>query len=430
MRAEPTIQGTSCCRYTASILASAAAAPGCGPHTLGDVTPDSLASARSVLDRFPVFDGHNDLAWALRERGGPDPASTNLRDRVPTLHTDLPRLRHGGVGAQFWSVYVPAQLQGEAAVATTLEQIDLVRRLAARYPDALELAGTAADVERIMADGRVASLLGAEGGHSIACSLGVLRALYGLGVRYLTLTHNLNVPWADSATDKPAAGGLTEFGREIVREMQRLGMLVDLSHVAATTMTDALDAADGPVIFSHSSARAICDHPRNVPDDILSRLAASGGLCMITFVPAFVAQRCRDWQLGLAEEMGRKGLDYRDLSARTQITAEWAAAHPRPRATLADVVIHAEHVREVAGIDHIGLGGDYDGTDDLPDGLQDVSCYPALVSALLDRGWTEKDCGKLTSGNVLRVLREAEEASAAISATRGPSAAAITDVDG
>jgi len=385
---------------------------------------------RSLLDRFPVFDGHNDLAWALRERGGPDPVSTDLRQPVPMLHTDLPRLRRGGVGAQFWSVYVPAQLQGEAAVATTLEQIDLVHRLAATHPDALELAGTAADVERIMAAGRVASLLGAEGGHSIACSLGVLRALYELGVRYLTLTHNLNVPWADSATDQPAAGGLTAFGREVVREMQRLGMLVDLSHVAAATMSDALDVAEAPVIFSHSSARAICDHPRNVPDDILARLAAVGGLCMITFVPSFVAQRCRDWERGLAEEMDRQGLDYRDLAARKKITGTWLDRYPRPRATLADVVAHAEHVREVAGVDHIGLGGDYDGTDELPDGLQDVSCYPALVGALLDRGWSEKDCGKLTSGNVLRVLREAEDAAAAIGASRGPSAARITELDG
>ena len=394
------------------------------------MTPDGTAPVRSLLDRFPVFDGHNDLAWALRERGGPDPVSTDLRQPVPMLHTDLPRLRRGGVGAQFWSVYVPAQLQGEAAVATTLEQIDLVHRLAATHPDALELAGTAADVERIMAAGRVASLLGAEGGHSIACSLGVLRALYELGVRYLTLTHNLNVPWADSATDQPAAGGLTAFGREVVREMQRLGMLVDLSHVAAATMSDALDVAEAPVIFSHSSARAICDHPRNVPDDILARLAAVGGLCMITFVPSFVAQRCRDWERGLAEEMDRQGLDYRDLAARKKITGTWLDRYPRPRATLADVVAHAEHVREVAGVDHIGLGGDYDGTDELPDGLQDVSCYPALVGALLDRGWSEKDCGKLTSGNVLRVLREAEDAAAAIGASRGPSAARITELDG
>jgi len=393
------------------------------------MTPDNFDAARSLLERFPVFDGHNDLAWALRERGGSDLASTDLRQPVPAMHTDLPRLRRGGVGAQFWSVYVPAQLQGEAAVATTLEQIDLVRRLAGEYPDALELAGTATDVERIMAAGRVASLLGAEGGHSIACSLGVLRAFYELGVRYLTLTHNINVPWADSATDEPAAGGLTAFGAEVVKEMQRIGMLVDLSHVAATTMSDALDVAEAPVIFSHSSARAVCDHPRNVPDDILARLAANGGLCMITFVPAFVAQRCRDWDRELAGEMDRLGLDFRDLSARRQITAEWAAAHPRPGATLADVVAHAGHVREVAGIDHIGLGGDYDGTDRLPDGLQDVSCYPALIGALLDSGWSEKDCSKLTSGNVLRVLREAEQASAAISRGRRPSAATIAGLD-
>lgn len=394
------------------------------------MTPDSIALTRSLLERFPVFDGHNDVAWALRERGGPDPALTDLRQPLPVLHTDVPRLRQGGVGAQFWSVYVPAQLQGEAAVATTLEQIDLVRQLAARHPDAIELAGTAAEVARIMAAGRVASLLGAEGGHSIACSLGVLRALYELGVRYLTLTHNVNVPWADSATDKPAAGGLTAFGREVVREMQRLGMLVDLSHVAETTMTDALDMAEAPVIFSHSSARAVCDHPRNVPDEVLARLPASGGLCMITFVPAFVAQRCCDWERGLVAEMDRQGLDYRDLSARRQITGAWLDQHPRPRATLADVVAHAEHVREVAGIDHIGIGADYDGTDQLPDGLQDVSCYPALVGALLDQGWSEKDCGKITSGNMLRVLREAEDAAAVIRDRRGPSAATIADLDG
>jgi membrane dipeptidase len=267
----------------------------------------------------------------------------------------------------------------------------------------------------------VASLLGAEGGHSIACSLGTLRALYELGVRYMTLTHGRNVPWADSATDEPAVGGLTAFGREVVREMQRLGMLVDLSHVAATTMRDALDVAAAPVIFSHSSALAICDHPRNVPDEILARLPANGGLCMVTFVPAFVAQRCRDWDLGLAAEMDLRGLDYWDQPARTAITAEWAASHPRPRATLADVVAHVEHVREVAGVDHIGLGGDYDGTDELPDGLKDVSCYPALISALLDRGWSERDCGKLTSGNALRTMHDAEVAAELIRVSRGPS---------
>ena len=220
-----------------------------------------------------------------------------------------------------------------------------------------------------MAAGKVASLMGAEGGHSIGNSLGTLRALYRLGVRYLTLTHNLNLPWADSATDTPSAGGLTAFGREVVREMQRLGMLVDLSHVAPATMADALDVAEAPVIFSHSSAYALCDHPRNVPDAILQRLAGNGGVCMITFVPAFVSQRCRDWETDLAAEMERQGLDYRDLSARRDISGDFLARHPKPGATLADVVGHAEHVREVAGIDHIGLGGDYDGVDALPAGL-------------------------------------------------------------
>jgi membrane dipeptidase len=399
-----------------------------------EVTPNAFAPARSLLDRFPVFDGHNDLAWALRKAAedgaaGPDPAAIDISQPVDFLQTDLPRLARGGVGAQFWSVYVPARLPGDTAVVTTLEQIDLVRRLAARYADVLELAGTAADAERIMRTGRVASLLGAEGGHSIACSFGTLRALYELGVRYMTLTHSKNVPWADSATDEPAVGGLTAFGREVVREMQRLGMLVDLSHVAATTMRDALDVAAAPVIFSHSSALAICDHPRNVPDEILARLPANGGLCMVTFVPAFVAQRCRDWELGLAAEMDRRGLDYWDQPARTAITAEWAAGHPRPRATLADVVAHVEHVRQVAGVDHVGLGGDYDGTDELPDGLQDVSCYPALISALLDRGWSERDCGKLTSGNALRTMQDAEVAAELIRANRGPSAARIEDLD-
>jgi membrane dipeptidase len=377
-----------------------------------------------------VIDGHNDLAWALRESGLPDPASTDIAAPVEFTHTDLPRLARGGVGAQFWSVYVPAELQGETAVATTLEQIDLVRQLAVRYPDALELAFTAADVQRIMAGGRIASLIGAEGGHSIANSMGTLRALYLLGVRYMTLTHNLNLPWADSATDRPAAGGLTAFGREVVREMQRLGMLVDLSHVAVTTMSDALEAAEAPVIFSHSSAYAVCDHPRNVPDDILARLAGNGGMCMITFVPAFVSQRCRDWEIDLAAEMERQGLDYRDLSSRREVRGQWAAVHPKPGATLADVVAHAEHVREVAGIDHIGIGGDYDGVDALPAGLEDVSCYPALISALLDQGWSEQDCGKLTCGNLLRVMHDAEVAASAIRVGRQPSAARIQDLDG
>src|ERR1035437_4043501 len=385
------------------------------------------AAARELLRRFPIMDGHNDLPWVLRENAGTSVQTCALPISELGAHTDLPRLALGGVGAQFWSVYVPAELQGDAAVATTLEQIDLVHEIIRSYPAALELALTAADIERIMAAGKIASLLGAEGGHSIGCSLGTLRVLYALGVRYLTLTHNLNVPWADSATDQPAVGGLTDFGHEVVGEMQRLGMLVDLSHVSAGTMAGALDVAAAPVIFSHSSARALCDHPRNVPDDILARLPGNGGVCMVTFVPAFVSPACREWEAGLAAEMQRRGLDPNNFADRLQLTDEWAALHPRPRAALADVADHIDHVRAVAGAEHVGIGGDYDGTDQLPDGLGDVSCYPALIGELLSRGWTEADCAKLTSRNLLRVLRDAEAASREISARRGPSRARIAD---
>lgn len=385
-------------------------------------------AARDLLSRFPILDGHNDLPWALREAGSIEPGQTDLAAPVAFTHTDLPRLAAGGVGAQFWSVYVPAELQGDAAVVTTLEQIDLVHQMIRQYPAVLELALTAADVERIIAAGKIASLLGAEGGHSIASSMGTLRALYALGVRYMTLTHNRNVPWADSATDEPASGGLTDFGRSVVAEMQRIGMLVDLSHVSAGTMNDAIDAAEAPVIFSHSSARAICNHPRNVPDEVLARLPRNGGVCMVTFVPAFVSQACRDWELEFAAEMDRRGLDHKDIASRKQLREEWTAAHPRPSAALTDVADHIEHVREVAGADHIGIGGDYDGTDQLPAGLADVSCYPALFAELLRRGWSEGDCGRLASGNVLRVMRDAEAASRAISARRGPSAARLEPV--
>jgi membrane dipeptidase len=370
---------------------------------------DELDRARDLLSRTPIMDGHNDLPWALRELGRADLDGVDLTAGIPDTHTDLPRLRAGGVGAQFWSVFVPSKLAGDGAVATTLEQIDLTRRLVSRYAEAMELALTADDVERAMAAGKVASLLGAEGGHSIDSSLGVLRSLYGLGVRYMTLTHNDNVPWADSATDEPAAGGLTEFGRAVVAEMQRLGMLVDLSHTAPATMRDALHVARGPVIFSHSSARAICDHPRNVPDDVLAALADGGGVCMVTFVPAFVSEECRKWDLEVAADMRGRGLDPRDYSERMRVAAERAASHPRPNATVAQVADHVEHVRGVAGIEHVGLGGDFDGTDQLPEGLSDVSGYPALFAELLRRGWSAADCALLASGNILRVLREAEK---------------------
>jgi membrane dipeptidase len=392
----------------------------------------TATTARELLGRHPILDGHNDLPWTLRVADELDLDTTDLAAPVASTQTDLPRLARGGVGAQFWSVFVPADLEGETAVTTTLEQIDLVHELIRRYPDALELALTAADVERIMAAGRVASLIGAEGGHSIGGSLGTLRALYALGVRYMTLTHNRNLPWADSATDEPSAGGLTAFGREVVREMQRLGMLVDLSHVSPDTMRDALDVAEGPVLFSHSSALAICDHPRNVPDHILARLPGNGGTCMVNFVPAFVSQACRDWAQEFIEDMKQRGFDLHNVPGRGQMRAEraaWEAEHPRPRVTLAEVADHVEHVREVAGVDHVGIGSDYDGVDWLPEGLEDVSRYPALIAELLGRGWSEADCGKLASGNVVRTMRDAEAAARAISARRGPSRARIEDLD-
>jgi membrane dipeptidase len=381
---------------------------------------NAIETARDVLRRSPLIDGHNDLAWEIRERFDGNPHQAALGGPVPGTHTDLPRLRRGGIGAQFWSVYVPGTLAGDTAVTATLEQIDLVHQMIASYPADLELALTAADVEAIFARGKIASLLGAEGGHSINCSLGVLRMLYQLGVRYLTLTHNYNVPWADAATDEPEVGGLSSFGRAVVAEMQRLGMLVDLSHVAADTARAALRIAKAPVVFTHSCARALCAHPRNVTDDVLAALADNGGVCMVAFVPAFVSPQCHEWDLGLAEEMGRRGLDWKDLDARAAVRADYAAARPRPRATLTQVADHIDHVREVAGIDHVGIGADYDGTDRLPDGLEDVSCYPALFAELLSRGWSQDECARLAGGNVLQVLREAEAAARRLSAGHQP----------
>ncbi len=400
--------------------------------TSTDASPAAATAARDLLTRHPILDGHNDLPWTLRVAEDVDLDTTDLAHAVATIQTDWPRMAAGGVGAQFWSVYVSADLEGETAVTTTLEQIDLVHELIRRYPGTLELALTADDVERIIAAGKVASLIGAEGGHSIGSSLGTLRALYALGVRYMTLTHNRSLPWADSATDDPVVGGLSPFGREVVREMQRLGMLVDLSHVSPDTMRDALDTAEGPLIFSHSSALAICDHPRNVPDEILARMPANGGTCMVNFVPAFVSQACRDWERGFAEDAKQRGFDFKNVPGRGQakeLRQEWIAKHPRPAVKLAEVADHVEHVREVAGVDHVGIGSDYDGVDWLPEGLEDTSTYPALIAELLRRGWSEEDCGKLASGNIIRTLRAAEQTARALSASRGPSRSRIEDLD-
>ncbi|MFD1146325.1 dipeptidase [Saccharothrix hoggarensis] len=375
--------------------------------------------AEELLARVPLVDGHNDLPWALRdlaaegqfgEKSTPgDPVDAvsvvDLTTVRRELQTDLVRAREGRLGMQFWSVWVPCRLAGDAAVTAVLEQVELVHALAARHPDHLRVATTADEAERAFRDGRIASLIGAEGGHSINGSLGVLRALRRLGVRYMTLTHNENTPWADAATDEPVHGGLSPFGRDVVREMNRIGMVVDLSHVAPTTMRDALDVSSRPVMFSHSSCRAVADHPRNVPDDVLARLAGNGGICMVTFVPHFVSQPYAEWDARLKEAMEAAGENHNDLDARHRFIDSWQAGGPTPRVTMDDVVAHVEHAREVAGIDHIGLGGDYDGTRYLPEGMGDVSCYPALIGALLDRGWSEDDCAKLAGLNALRVLR-------------------------
>jgi membrane dipeptidase len=380
-------------------------------------------SGRSLLRRWPLVDGHNDFPWAHRELARYDMGRADPRRRLAGVHTDLPRLREGGVGAQFWSVYVPSTLAGDAAVAATLEQIDFVHELVDRHPDQLGLAVDADGVESVYASGRIASLIGAEGGHSIGCSLGTLRMLYRLGVRYLTLTHNDNVAWADSATDTPRLGGLSDFGREVVREMNRLGMLVDLSHVSPDTMSDALDVTEAPVVFSHSSCRELVDHPRNVPDPILSRLADNGGLCMVTFVPYFVSPECAAWSEDLVAAMGEAGLDPHSWDARLRFSARYEADHPRPAATVGQVADHVEHVREVAGLECVGIGGDYDGCDAMPAGLEDVSGYPALFDALLGRGWSEEECGRVAGGNALRVLREAEATARRARKERSPSLA-------
>lgn len=362
--------------------------------------------AASLLFAHPLVDGHNDLPYALRElAGGPvtpdDLDKFELHRRQARTRTDLPRLTEGQIGAQFWSVYVPGHLSEPEAVAQTLEQIDLVHLLIRRHPDRLALATTAAGVERAFLAGQVASLLGAEGGHCIAGSLGVLRMFRRLGVRYLTLTHNSNVAWADSATDVHRLGGLDETGRAVVREMNRIGMLVDLSHVAVTTMRDALATSRVPVLFSHSSARAVCDHVRNVPDEVLRTLAGNGGVCMVTFVPAFVCDRRRLWEAERDAELLRSGDDAAAVLRRI--------GGPPP-VTLSQVADHVEHVRATAGVEHVGLGGDFDGCDDMPSGLDDVAGYPALFAELVSRGWSDADLALLAGGNVLRVLRAAEEA--------------------
>src|SRR4051812_28338280 len=363
-----------------------------------------LDHARELLKQTPLIDGHNDYPWALREKAHRNFENLDIAKPQPAIMTDIPRLRAGGVGGQFWSVYVPVELQGQAAVTATLEQIDIVHRMVRRYPETFELALGADDVERIFARGKIASLIGMEGGHSIDNSLADLRMFYRLGARYMTLTHASNTPWADSATDKPKFGGLAPFGEEVVKEMNWLGMLVDLSHVSPDTMADALKVTQAPVIFSHSDARALNDHPRNVPDEILSLLPKNGGVVMVTFVPSFLSPKVNAWStLQTAEQDRLKALHPNDAAAVKAGVDAWTAANPAPRAALTDVADHIDHIRKVAGIDHIGIGSDFDGIMQVVPGLDDVSKYPFLTAELLRRGYTDVDVQKILGRNVLRV---------------------------
>jgi len=390
----------------------------------------ALERARRLLRAAPLVDGHNDLPWEIRtQRAHPhDVVTYDLRARTPG-HTDLARLAAGGVGGQFWSIYLPGDIADSGFARVQLEQFDIARQMIDRYPDKLAFAWSAADVEREVKRGRIASMLGMEGGHAIENSLGALRAYRALGARYMTLTHNVTLDWADAASDSARHGGLTEFGREVVREMNRLGMLVDLSHVSPGTMSDALDVSEAPVIFSHSSARGVTDHVRNVPDSILARLPKNGGVVMVTFVPSFVSNTVRAWEAragALRDELRAAP----DSATRQRIRSEWMAANPRPKATLADVVAHIEQVRRVAGIDHVGIGSDFDGVDDLPTGLDDVSSFPVLFAELSRRGWTDADLKKLAGGNVLRVMREAETVSERLQKARPASTKTIQELDG
>jgi membrane dipeptidase len=389
-----------------------------------------LARARKVLRSTPLIDGHNDLPWAIRiDSSAPrDAAAYDLRERTPG-HTDLARLRQGMVGGQFWSVYIPGDIGDSGFARVQLEQIDIARRVIERYPE-LRWALTADELRRAHRDGEIGSLLGLEGGHAIENSLGALRAYYDLGARYMTLTHGVTIDWADSATDTARHDGLTAFGQEVVREMNRLGMLVDLSHVSPTTMSDALDVTEAPVIFSHSSARALTDHPRNVPDSILRRLPANGGVVMVTFVPDFVSQEVADHSERLDSVFAdvRRGVP--SDSAARQARDSLRVANPAPKATLAQVADHIEHVRKVAGIDHVGIGGDFDGITEVIMGLEDVSTYPALLAELSRRGWSEADLRKLAGENILRVLGRAEVVAAKLRRERPPSTKTIAELDG
>ncbi|MDQ3170080.1 MAG: dipeptidase [Acidobacteriota bacterium] len=406
----------------AAAAAASAGAQGGAPQQSGAAL---LERARALHKQVPLIDGHNDFPWEVREKSKGDVDARDMRDTVEG-HTDIARLREGGIGAQFWSVYVPSSLQGQDAVTATLEQIDIVHRMLRKYPDTLELALTAGDIERVFAKGKIASLIGMEGGHSIDNSLGTLRMMYRLGARYMTITHSANIPWADSATDRPVLGGLSAFGETVIREMNWLGMIVDLSHVSPDTMADAIRVSEAPVIFSHSSAKAIANVPRNVPDDILRELPKKDGVVMVTFVPGFLSQAVADRNARDTAETARLRAEAGGTDATVAAGIDtWRKANPAPDATLAQVADHIDHIRKVAGINHVGIGGDFDGITSVPKGLEDVSTYPALTAELLRRGYSDDDVKRVLGLNLLRVMKKVEDVAARLQEKRGPSSAKI-----
>ena len=395
--------------------------------TVAAAQADFLARARALHKQSLLIDGHNDYPWALRELdAGRDLEKLDIAKPQPSIMTDIARLKEGGVGGQFWSVYTPSAMQGQGAVTATLEQIDIVHRMVRRYPSAFELALTAGDVDRIHKAGKIASLIGMEGGHSIDSSLANLRMFHRLGARYMTLTHSLNTPWADSCSDTPKSNGLSPFGEDVVKEMNWLGMLVDLSHVSPDTMADAIRVSQAPVIFSHSNARAVADHVRNVPDDILKQLPKNGGVIMVTFVPGFLSPKVGEWNRRQTAEQDRlKAASPNDEAAVKAGVAKWTAANPAPAATIADVADHIDHIRKVSGIEHIGIGSDFDGITQTVQDLDNVSTYPRLTAELLRRGYGDADIRKILGQNILRVMREAEKVSTRLQSERGPSTAVL-----
>lgn len=415
-------------RPSVAVLFASAIAVGAIQDIKAQETDEAMQRALSVLRDSPVVDGHNDLPWVIREKGNSDPQQFDLSVRRD-LDTDIPRLRQGMVGTQFWSVWVPSALSPIDAMRQQLEQVDLTLRMIEAYPNDFGLAASVADIRREQRNGRIASLLGIEGGHSMGNSLGVLRAYYDLGVRYMTLTHFHTTDWADSATDEARHDGLSPFGEEVVREMNRLGMIVDLSHVSAATMADALRVSEAPVIFSHSAARALTNHVRNVPDEILRQMPENGGVVMVPFVPDFVSEATRLQEADLL-------LLLKQASTETewqQITKQYRAEHgPPPRAALTDVADHIDHIVEVAGIDHVGIGADFYGAEDkydLVQGLADVSQYPQLFAELARRGWSDENLRKFARENLLRAFTEVEQVAARIRQTRPPSLATIEKPD-